>query len=269
MRLLMTCTLLAFVISSMAMAEECRPIEFELDASDIRTLSLDTGAGDLYLTGGVEDDLVVVQARACADDRDTLEDMDVLYERRRDTWNVETRIEDTWSLFGGSANARIDMEVTVPDGLVLLIDDGSGPIEIRQMVGDVTIDDGSGAVEVQDLTGPLVIEDGSGSIYLADIHGPVRVDDGSGSLDIRRSREVEIRDGSGSIVIRDIEGDVDILDDGSGSLRIERVTGHVAIHDDGSGSITVRDVRGGLTALDTGSGSVRYGDIDGDIRVKD
>ncbi|MGM0631902.1 MAG: hypothetical protein ACQETO_01880 [Pseudomonadota bacterium] len=275
MRILITCFLLAFMISSMAMAEECKDIDFTLDADNIRALALDTGAGYLDITGASDSDDIEVNARACADSRRQLDEMDVLYQRRGNTWEVETEVGNArdgfsvFSLFDFNSQARIDMDVRVPAGLLLEVDDGSGAINVRNVTGELRIEDGSGSIGISQFTGPVDIDDGSGGIDVHDVNGRVHVNDGSGSITIARTMDVTVRDGSGSIAIRDIEGNVHIPDDGSGSIRIERVSGNVLVDDDGSGGIHVEGVRGDFTARSTGSGDVLYRDVDGRVDVRD
>lgn len=275
MRILITCFLLAFMISSVAMAEECKDIDFTLDTDGIRALELDTGAGYLDITGASGSGDIEVHARACTDSSRRLEEMDVLYQRRGNTWEVETEVGNArggfsvFSLFDFNSQARIDMDVRVPAGLLLEIDDGSGAINVRDVTGELRIDDGSGGIGISNVTGPVEVDDGSGEIEIHDVNGRVRVNDGSGSVTIARTMAVTVRDGSGSIAIRDIEGNVHIPDDGSGSIRIERVSGNVTIDDDGSGDIRVADVRGDFTARNTGSGDVLYRDVDGRVDVRD
>lgn len=255
-RILITCFLLAFMISSMAMAEECKDIDFTLDADGIRALELDTGAGYLDITGSAGSSDIEVRARACTDSRRRLDEMDVLYQRRGNNWEVKTEIgnardgSSVFSLFDFNNQARIDMDVRVPAGLLLEVDDGSGVINIRNVTGTALVEDGSGDIGISNFTGSLDIDDGSGEVDIQDVNGTVRVNDGSGSITIARAMDVTVRDGSGSITIQDIEGNVHIPDDGSGDIRVE-------------------GVRGGFTARSTGSGDVLYRDVDGRVDVRD
>jgi len=273
-RNLLLCLLPSVLLSSAALADECKDINITLDSNDIRTLTLDVGDGYLGIIGSDDDDAPIeIQAEACAGSRGELDDMDIVYERRGDTWEVETVAGEhnfnIFSLFNGSFDTRIDIELMVPAGLLLDIDDGSGNIDIRDVRGELLIDDGSGDLQISDTIGPVRIDDGSGDIEINNIGGRLDIDDGSGSMTLTRTMHVSIRDGSGDVNVRDVDGDANIIDDGSGDIRIERVSGSVMIGDDGSGNITVRDVQGDFIARDTGSGSVNYNDIGGRIEVRD
>ena len=124
---------------------------------------------------------------------------------------------------------RVMLTVLVPDGI------------------DVVIEDGTGYIEVAYLEGNLEIDDGSGSIDLENIGGTVTIRDGSGWIDVDRVNE-------------DI-----VIEDRSGKISVSRVGGNVLI-DDGSGRINVRDVSGDLTLVDNASGRFTFSGIDGVIR---
>ena len=112
---------------------------------------------------------------------------------------------------------------------------------------DVVIDDGTGYIEVSDLDGNLTIDDGSGSIDLDNIGGTVSIRDGSGWIDVDR-----------------VAADV-MIEDRSGAISVSRVGANVII-DDGSGWVNVRDVSGDLTLVDNASGRFTFSGIDGVIR---
>lgn len=124
---------------------------------------------------------------------------------------------------------RVALTVLVPDGI------------------DVVIEDGTGYIEVSNLKGSLEIDDGSGSIDLENIGGTVSIRDGSGWIDVDR-------------VAQDV-----VIEDRSGAISVSRVGGNVVI-DDGSGQINVRDVSGELTLVDNSSGRFTFSGIEGVIR---
>jgi DUF4097 and DUF4098 domain-containing protein YvlB len=108
--------------------------------------------------------------------------------------------------FWRSHDAVIDLEVRVPQGLALFVDDGSGAMRIADVLGDVRIDDGSGSIDVSHAVN-VTIDDGSGSIKISSATGDVRIDDGSGDINIRDvAGSVTIDGGSGSVLLADIRG---------------------------------------------------------------
>lgn len=205
--------------------------ELRLDTDGIKTFILDVGAGSLDVTGVAGSDRILVMATIKVDDGD--DDARKLIEKRMsltlDSNGSEAiliaRFEQ--GMFGTSTDASIDLEVQVPEDVMIRIDDGSGSIDVRSMSADVAIDDGSGSIDVN-RAGSVSIDDGSGSILVSDANGDVNINDGSGSITVRNVQgSVRIDDGSGGIDVDYVEHDLVIIDDGSGSLTYANVKGSV------------------------------------------
>ena len=205
--------------------------ELSLDADGIAELDIRAGAGSLDVTGVAGQADIIVKATIIIDNADEDEAariiakrMELSLEERDGKAVLESGFDGG---FMGGPNARIDLEVTVPAGLALGIDDSSGSIDVRDVSADVRIEDGSGSIDVENV-GNLLIEDGSGSIDVERVAGDVDVTDGSGSISVRGvSGSVTIDDGSGSINVSDVEEDLIIVDDGSGGLKFSDVRGTV------------------------------------------
>jgi len=221
----------------------------ELDASASQRLRLDAGSGELKVVG--VDGLKQVRAvgHACASDEDYLKDMQVTLEDHGGRLALETHYPHRGGMgWRGEDYARIDLTVEVPKGMSVDLSDSSGDLEV------------SG-------TGALNIDDSSGSIVVKDVVGPVSIDDSSGEIDVSRvDGDLNVEDGSGGIDIRDVQGSVR-LDDGSGGINVAGVGRDVLVADDGSGSIEVRDVKGDFTVRDDGSGGIRYSGVQGTVSI--
>lgn len=245
------------LISPIAMADSCRysrDINFDVAVDGLKQLDLDVGAGYLDVRGAPGAGDISVRAKACADSQDLLDEMDLTQNRRGDTLSISSEVDRSGSPFTlfGMSYAYIDVDIRIPAGLTIQIEDGSGDITIEDASGDFEIDDGSGEINIRSVVGNIEIDDGSGDVRLEDVTGTVRIEDGSGDIDLER-----------------INGDVYIPDDGSGSIRAQNVTGNVTIDDDGSGDIDVHDVTGDFIARDTGSGGVDYSGIGGRVDVRE
>lgn len=204
-------------------------------------------AGTLRVTGRAGAREVVATGTACADDRKTLDDIQLRSERQGSELRVEAVIPGQLSFFGGN-NGKLDFEVTLPENIALEVHDGSGTTTIEN-VGELEVDDGSGSLTIRGVHGNADITDGSGEIEIADVAGNLRVHDGSGEMNIER-----------------VGGNVEI-DDGSGSIDIGNVQRNVTIEDDGSGSVDARDVRGDFTVQSKGSGSITTDHIGGRVSI--
>lgn len=205
--------------------------DLKLDADGVEILEIDASAGSILVTGVADGNEIVAKAiiRVDDDEKDALEyiakDLVLKLEKKRSRAVLDAYFENNNWRPGNSG--AVDLAVSVPHGLNLFIDDGSGPMQIEDVQSDVEIDDGSGPIEISGAKS-VVIDDGSGYMRIIDISGDVDVEDGSGDIVVRSvGGTVTIDDGSGGIEVSDVEKDLDIIDDGSGSVRIADVRGAV------------------------------------------
>ena len=205
----------------------------ELDASDIEVLSIEAGAGSMDIQGVAEARKITVKAVIEVPDADADEAMKIIENKMQlsldqdsSVARLNARFKDGFMGFG-SSSARIDIEVHLPQGMAVIIDDGSGSIDVADLEADISIDDGSGSIDVSNVA-HVKIDDGSGSIDVSRANGDVSIIDGSGSINVRGVQgSVSIDDGSGSIKVGDVEEDLIIIDDGSGSLSYSDIRGTV------------------------------------------
>ncbi len=226
---------IAMFVASLAQAgwseyEEVR--DLDLDASGVSQLSIIAGAGSMDVTGIEGLDKITVKATIVVPDEDeenarkVIEKHMVLF-LEKDGDRAELNAEFKQGLMGRDSSGYIALEINVPQGMSVDIDDGSGSIDVIDVVGDVTIDDGSGSIDVKNVVN-LKIDDGSGSIDVVTASGDVSIVDGSGSISVKHvAGSVTVDDGSGSISVSDVENDLIIVDDGSGSLNHSDIRGSV------------------------------------------
>jgi DUF4097 and DUF4098 domain-containing protein YvlB len=239
MKLLLSFFLLFFSITSCVLGSSDYKKEktLTLSARGISKLDVNCGSGVLIIRGTNTDEIkveVTIKIRNVNDDRakEIIEDdLELDLDKRGSTARLISKYRRGISIFR-NVQVTVDLRVTVPEEIDLIIDDGSGSMEIEDIKGEVRIDDGSGSMDIQNITGDLEIEDGSGDIDIDHIKGDVDIDDSSGSMDVRDiDGSVVVSDGSGSIRITDVENDVTIRDDGSGGVSIRRVKGKVRRRD--------------------------------------
>jgi hypothetical protein len=235
-------------------------------AEGIARVVIRAGAGKLVIHGSGTNSIQAI-GTACADSQEDLQRLQLTSRREGDTLTIESAVGgESWHSFGG--NGWLDTEVTVPSGVAVQVDDGSGDLEVAG-TGPIEIDDGSGNIVLTNVSGKTVVHDGSGDIELRDVRGNVELHDDSGDIrasDIHGSLSIP-NDGSGDIVVRAVDGDVRIQSDGSGEIDIEQVGHAVYIGDDGSGEIKIANVRGDVTIDEDGSGGIDVEDVDGNLRV--
>jgi hypothetical protein len=219
----------------LADVEEVR--DLRLDTRGIDMLNIDAGAGSLEVVGvGGSDEIAVtatinVQGLSDARARDKIEsDMVLTLEKDSGTARLNSYFDSGGWSFGGSPS--IDLDVRMPEGMHLVVDDGSGSIEISNVRGDISVDDGSGSLTMTDVGGNVDIEDGSGTLTIEGVGGDLNIDDGSGSITVRQvAGSVVVDDGSGSIDVSDVAKDFIVVDDGSGGVTFANIGGRVQTDD--------------------------------------
>lgn len=210
-------------------------------AEGVKRVRVDARAGDLKIVGRPGATKVEASGEACGSTAGRLADVRLDAERKGDEVRVTVTIPD------GQGSAQLDLEVIVPAGAELIVDDTSGSMEITN-VAALQVDDNSGEIEISDIAGDVTIDDNSGEIEVRNVRGQVRIKDGSGEISIADAGSVRIdSDGSGEITIDRIAGDVYIDEDGSGSINVASIGGDFTVDDDGSGGIDHKDVRGKVT----------------------
>lgn len=209
--------------------------ELSLSGDGVERLVIEAGAGSMKLRGESGADDITVVATILVDGAEGDEarefltrNLNLSLERRDDRAVLVSLFESSGGNWGGRSGA-IALEIVVPQGTVLDIDDGSGSIEIEDTHADVQIEDGSGSLRIRGVAG-LDVDDGSGSLDISGASGDVHIEDGSGSVSVTHVEgNVSIRDGSGSINVREVGGDFRVIRDGSGSVRFSNVLGQVDV----------------------------------------
>lgn len=204
-------------------------LSFTLPASAISSLDVKAGAGMLQVSSSPDAQEITVSARVCASRKSGLEGMGIEHIVRGDTQFLWTHIPESRGIFWTSNYSYIDLELIIPQGLAMQVEDGGGALEITG-AGSVVLKDGSGAARIFGISGDVRVNDGSGSLTIEDVQGSVDVTDGSGALDIMNvAGVVTINDGSGDINVRGVRQELRIVESGSGSVRVDGVRGYPAV----------------------------------------
>ncbi len=209
-----------------ALADDCAHeeiLEITLPASAVERLDIEAGAGSLQVRGDSADGRIHLHGRVCASRKSLLEGVALRHALRDGTQLIETQIPDTDTTFWTSNYLRMDLTVSLPAGLAVSIDDGSGDVQVSG-TGALTLEDGSGSARIDGVKGGVIVRDGSGDLRISRVNGDVDVKDGSGALFIADVQgRVDIRDGSGSIDVQDVAAEVTLHEAGSGSVAVQRV----------------------------------------------
>jgi hypothetical protein len=201
-------------------------------------------AGSLHVTGRRGAGEVRATGTACASDRESLDRIKLTGTRNGSEVRIEVEIPD-WSGIGWHETA-LDLEVTVPAEVALVVEDGSGDTKIEN-TGSLEVSDGSGDLDIRGVSGNLRVRDGSGDLTIRDVTGEVTITDGSGDIDLNGAAAVTV------------------LADGSGGLDVRNVRRNVVVESKGSGELHVADVGGDFRVLHKGSGDIDYERVAGKV----
>lgn len=222
-------------VTQAAWGDHVETRELLLDASALSQVDIDAGAGDLTVTGdkGISEIIVIATIQVPGRNADKArafieKEMRLTLTADGDRAKLDSHFET--SNWNWGDHPAIDLNVRIPARLGLRIDDGSGPMRVENVDGDIRLDDGSGSIALEDAGGSVTIDDGSGSMTVGDVNGELRIADGSGSIRVDDvAGDVHIEDGSGSIKVGDVGGDLVVARDSSGSVRYGRVQGRVDV----------------------------------------
>ena len=210
-------------------------------------LHIRAGTGTLQVRGIDGATRINVEALICVSDRERLASMDVELRRLMGPdVRVETLQPDPDGALGWSDDeyARIDLEIEVPRGTDVTIADASGPVSASG-VGELRVQDGSGEVEITDVLGSARVEDGSGSIRILGVSGDLDLRGGSGSIAIEKvSGAVTVRRASGAVQVQSVGGSVRLLPTVTGSVSVDDVGGDLVVEGAGTVPLHYERVRG-------------------------
>lgn len=210
-----------------------------VSGSGIKTLSVESQAGDLRIIGKADQSQIDVSAKLYYQDKSQVQ---LRLESKGDRATLTALTDGKCFGICTGESPRIDLEVTVPASLLLDLDDGSGNISISGMTADIDLEDGSGDIQLHG-GASVKLEDGSGGIQISNLSGSLTIIDGSGSIEVQQvAGDVTINDGSGEINLRNVGGTVRISD-GSGSISVQQA-GSFILEQDGSGEVDYKDIKG-------------------------
>lgn len=235
-------------------------------AAGITRVVIHAESGSLTVDGTAGATQIVASGTACTSEDDFLSRMTLTLRKSGSELHIDANIPEKTVIFG-FFSARLDFTVTLPAGLPVVIEDGSGAIRVAN-TGALTIDDDSGSIEVRNVRGPVTIHDDSGSIDIDGVVGNVNIEDDSGELTVRNvTGNVEIEDDSGAITVARVEGSLRIRQDDSGSIVVQNVRRDVTIDEDGSGAISVTDIGGNFHVGSKSSGSISHDRVSGRVSI--
>ncbi|HYG05800.1 MAG TPA: DUF4097 family beta strand repeat-containing protein [Stenotrophomonas sp.] len=268
--LALCCTLLlALPAAAHADEPQCKasePRELKLDLAGVKSVLFEVNHHDLHVKG-VPGNAGSASGRACASSPERLKQL-TLTQRRNGSQLIVTLASNNSGWSFGNTYAYLDIRASVPAGLPVQLDVGSGDADVEG-VAALKLETGSGDIKGRDIKGPVTAKAGSGDIQLERI-GALKVESvGSGDL---RAQQVngpaEVGSlGSGDLDLIEVQGPVHVGSVNSGDVELRAIKGSVTVDSIGSGDVTARDIGGDLTVRRKGSGDVNHSGVRGKINV--
>lgn len=243
-----------FLVAPALQAWDCKyekVIDETLDLSGSESLRIAAKAGDLEVRGSSGSE-ALIRGKVCVSKEEWLDQATIETEGGRNA-EIAVDLPETggWSITG-SSYAYMDLEVEVPRGIAVRVDDSSGDADISGLVS-VEVSDSSGDVEISDIEGDVSVKDSSGDIEVERVGGNVLI----------------VNDSSGDVEIDGVDGSVRVEADSSGDLEFSDIGVDVWVERDSSGDIVARGVGGDFTVDRDGSGEIRYSDVTGSVSIPD
>lgn len=220
----------------------------DLDLSGVRQVRFLTGSYELEVAGNASGNRGTADGKACASDKDALENLVITQSRDGDVLTV-TLGNLAPHRHSNSGYSDLHVTASVPAGLPVRVEVASGTAKVRSVAAlESTV--ASGLLKADGVKGAVSGRVASGQATFTDI----------GSLNVESVA-------SGSLDARQVRGDAMLGPVASGSMRVSGVSGKVSARGVASGGLTVNDVKGSLSVEHKGSGSINYSGIGGTVDV--
>jgi putative adhesin len=233
--------------------------------NNIEKIVFNISSGDCQFVKG-DDDKVSVRLVYSYDD----EDYKPIFKQDGSTLTIKEKFSNNKSSRGDS-----DWQLSIPDGLEIYFNAGSGDLEINDIAVTVKSNTGSGDVNFSNLTGAVDLNSGSGEVNMDYFKGNLNINTGSGDVDLSNSEgSFKINLGSGTIDVNKLSGELN-MNVGSGDIDANNMalTG-ASNFNSGSGDVKVilKSALKNDISVNSGSGDATLDfnglDIEGEIIMK-
>lgn len=194
-----------------------------------KQLVINTGAGDIHVRSGPDDSThvqVKLSARASSQEQADI-DFDKLEVDISESENgVTTTIRggggfSLWDWLFSRKAASVEVYTICPKNSQLVLNSGSGDIQVSEIEGEILLDTGSGDIRGESLKGSITADTGSGDVFIDKLAGSFSGDTGSGNIKVTGlNGSFAGNTGSGDIFV---SGPVSsfVADTGSGSVVVD------------------------------------------------
>ena len=226
-----------------------------MDADGVTAVEIFALAGDLKVRGHQGATQVKATGNACTSREDMLEAIDITVQRHGDEIRILAEMPDIsgetnrkWK----NKYAIMDLDIELPDTVSVSLHDSSGDLRVSNVSG-IELTDSSGDIKLENIHGNVLIpQDSSGDISMKEVGAVTIQVDSSGEIDIEDADSVTIaNDTSGDITLQRIQGNVLIGNDSSGRISVREIGGNFVVENDTSGGIRYAKVSGSVNLPDS------------------
>lgn len=233
--------------------------ELIFDAGSFQTVSIITKMGFVKVSEASGDQIVVklVKTGWGEDEESAREMAESLFldvSELGDTLSLEfiSGIQNEIFIFSSGGTNRIDIIVSIPAGLNLIVISNLGETTVEGVTGDVSLTSSFGDIKVEGTNGSLSVDSTNGEIKLEDIIAADQVISihsrfGKITLENFRSGELMVDSQNGDITLEngEVDGDLDV-ESRFGKINLESVIASSYTVNSRNGNINIEGVSGQL-----------------------
>jgi len=212
---------------------------------EIKQIIITTSSSDIILAKGSSKDVEVKVTFTYSP-----KDFEPIFQQAGDVLKLQEKYANN------SSNGDSKWTITIPDGINVKTNSGSGNVEAADLKVSIKSNSGSGSYSWRNLSGESSISTGSGEIHLDSYSGQANISAGSGAIYVNNCQgDVNAGTGSGTISINGFKGVIK-AGSGSGEVNAEKftLTGKSSFGT-GSGSVLVKLSEPIAFPISIGSGS--------------
>jgi hypothetical protein len=202
------------------------------EVGDAPELDITNFAGLITIRSGPEGAISVAATKEAGTQRN-LEGIELHMTQSGDRVTIKTRTQPRVS------NTRVNLEIDVPAGTRVEVDQGAGEVSVRGLAAPIQIRTGAGNVTIRDVSSSLEVNSGAGTVNVHRASGPVRLDLGAGDVHYEGDPDGDCRfhTAAGNINLRlPANPDVNVdLGCGLGQVRVDYAV---------QGRVKAREVKG-------------------------
>ncbi len=194
----------------------------------VKSLSINLASGDCTLKKGQSSTIEVHLQYTYSDDKFTPE-----FEQNGSKLTIKEKFK------GSTSSGYSRWTITIPDGLSVKLNSGSGDLIASNLELELKTNTGSGDIDISSSKGDISINTGSGEVDIENQSGNISINSGSGDVTYEGEGKVSINVGSGDITLNNSKADFSI-NTGSGDIRARNIilSGSSSFNT-GSGNATV------------------------------